>query len=93
MYFCQLEITSYANFRQHLESFMDSVFRNRAPLFVTRNNGEDMVLISKADYESMQETLFLLSSPENARRLNEGIEQYKKGETISKTLDELGECE
>lgn len=72
---------------------MDSVFKNRTPLFVTRSNGDDMVLLSKADYESMEETLHLLSSLENVRRLNEGIEQYRKGDTVSKTLDELKECE
>lgn len=68
---------------------MDSVFRDSTPLYVTRSNGEDMVLISKADYESMQETLYLLSSPENARRLNEGIQQLQEGKTISKTIEDL----
>ncbi len=84
-----MEVTSYTNFRQHLKSFMDSVFRDSTPLYVTRSNGEDMVLISKADYESMQETLYLLSSPENARRLNEGIQQLQEGKTISKTIEDL----
>lgn len=93
MYICYMEVTSYTNFRQHLKSFMDSVFKNRTPLFVTRTNGEDMVLLSKADYESMEETLHLLSSPENAKRLNEGIEQYKKGDTVTKTLEDLEACE
>ena len=88
-----MEVTSYTNFRQHLKSFMDMVFKDHVPLFVTRNNGEDMVLISKADYESMQETLYLLSNPENARRLNEGIQQYKNGETMVKTLEDLEKCE
>ncbi len=70
---------------------MDSVFKSKAPLYVTRTNGEDMVLISKADYESLQETLYLLSSPANALRLQEGIEQYNKGETVTISLDDLKE--
>jgi len=88
-----MEVTSYTNFRQHLKKFMDNVYKNKTPLYLTRNNGEDMVLLSKADYESMEKTLYLLSNPANAKRLIEGIEQYEKGETISKSLEDLEECE
>lgn len=58
---------------------MDQVFVNRKPLFVTRAHGEDVVVLSKTDYEGMEETLFLMQSPKNADRLLQGIEQYKKG--------------
>jgi antitoxin YefM len=74
-----MEITTYTNFRQHLKSFLDKVFNSRSPLYVTRANGEDVVVMSKADYESMQETFHLLKSPQNAKRLLEGIEEYERG--------------
>ncbi len=86
-------ITSYTQFRQNLKSFMDKVFASRSPLFISRSNGEDMVMISKSDYESMQETLHLMSSPENARRLKEGMEQYKQGNTISIASEDLDSYE
>ena len=68
-----MEITTYSNFRQNLKSFMDKVLSTRAPLFVTRTKGDDIVVLSKSDYESMQETLYLLNSPKNAERLFRGI--------------------
>jgi len=74
-----MEITTYSNFRQHLKSFLDKVFTDRSPLFITRSNGEDVVVMSKADYESMQETFHLMKSPKNAARLLKGIEEYEKG--------------
>lgn len=74
-----MEITTYTNFRQNLKSFLDKVFTNHSPLFVTRSNGEDVVVLSKSDYESMQETFHLLKSPANAARLLKGIEEYEKG--------------
>ena len=74
-----MEITSYTTFRQKLSSFMNLVTESRSPLFVTRQGKEDLVLISKADYEGMQETFHLMSSPENAKRLNESLEEYKNG--------------
>jgi len=83
-----MEITTYTNFRQNLKMFLDDVFNNHSPLFVTRTKGEDIVVLAKSDYESMQETLHLLSSPKNAERLMSGIEKYKKGKLIQKGLIE-----
>jgi len=74
-----MEITTYSNFRQNLKYFMDKVFEMRAPLFVTRSNGEDVVVLSKNDYEGIQETLHLLSSPKNAQRLKDSIKEYELG--------------
>ncbi len=58
---------------------MNLVTESRSPLFVTRQGKEDLVLISKSDYEGMQETFHLMSSPENAKRLNDSLEEYKNG--------------
>lgn len=65
---------------------MELVLTTRSPLFVTRSKGEDVVVLSKSDYESMQETLYLLSSPKNAERLARGLVEYKKGEGIKRDL-------
>ena len=73
-----MEITSYSNFRQLLKSFMDAVSASHAPSFVTRASEEDVVVMAKADYESMQETLRLLSSPKNAERLARGIAEFER---------------
>ncbi|MCD0487671.1 type II toxin-antitoxin system prevent-host-death family antitoxin [Pedobacter sp. MC2016-14] len=74
-----MEITTYSNFRSHLKSFLDKVFISQSPLYISRNNGEDVVVLSKSDYEAMMETFYLLKSPANAARLMEGIEQYNNG--------------
>ena len=81
-----MEITTYSNFRQNLKAFMDLVFRARVPVFVTRSKGEDIVVLSKSDYESMQETIHLLSSPKNAERIAIGLEEYKQGKGARKDL-------
>lgn len=83
-----MEITTYSNFRQHLKSFLDKVFVDHNPLFVTRSNGEDVVVMSKSDYESLNETLHLLSSPKNAERLLKGIKEYETGGGEEKGLIE-----
>ena len=65
---------------------MDKVFESKAPLFVTRSNGEDMVVLSLEEYNSMQETLHLLRSPRNAQRLTESIEELNNGGGAAKSL-------
>jgi antitoxin YefM len=74
-----MEITTYSNFRKNLKGFMDKVFDARSPLFVTRTNGEDVVVLSKEEYDGMQETMHLLSSPKNAQRLKDSIEEFERG--------------
>ena len=81
-----MEITTYTNFRQNLKSFMDKVLNSRIPVYVTRSKGEDVVMLSKQDYESMQETLHILSSPKNAERIAEALEEYKKGHGTKREL-------
>ena len=82
-----MEIASYSEFRQHMKSFLDAVVKTHTPLFITRKHGEELVVMSKDDYTSLQETLYLLSSPNNAQRLKESMEQYKTGNTIKKEID------
>ncbi len=60
---------SYSELRGSLKSFLDKVCSEHLPLLVERKNGEDVVIVSKQDYASMEETSYLLSSPKNAERL------------------------
>ena len=67
---------------------MDKVLTTRAPLYVTRSKGEDVVVLSKEEYESMMETFHLLSSPKNAERLLQAIKEDKEGKgTVRELLD------
>ncbi len=73
-------ITTYSNFRQNLKTLLDEIFTLHTPLYVKRKNHEDVVVLAKSDYESLQETLYLLGNQKNAKRLLNGIEKYKAGE-------------
>ena len=84
-----MEITTYSNFRQHLKSFLDKVMESNTPLYVKRTKGEDVVVLSKSDYESMEETLYLLSSEKNRTNLLESIKQAEKGEVEKVKMKEL----
>jgi len=64
---------TYTDFRERLASYMDQVADSRAPLHVTRHGGRAVVVISEEEFEGWMETVHLLRSPANARRLLESI--------------------
>ncbi|MGV8938459.1 MAG: type II toxin-antitoxin system Phd/YefM family antitoxin [Allorhizobium sp.] len=69
-------------FRQNIARHFDNVIASRAPLLVTRQGSEALVVLAEGEYESMQETLHLLSTPANANRLRESMDQLRMGELI-----------
>jgi antitoxin YefM len=84
-----MEVTTYSNFRQNLKAHLDDVVNDQKPLYVTRANGEDVVVLSKSDYEGLQETYYLMSSPKNAERLLAALDEANKGLGVKRDLFEI----
>ena len=79
---------NYTEFRNHLKKYLDDVEENNETLILKRGRGKGTVIISMDEYNSIMETMHLLSSKKNADRLYESIDQIKKGEGLSKKLIE-----
>ncbi|MCD4711538.1 MAG: type II toxin-antitoxin system prevent-host-death family antitoxin [Bacteroidales bacterium] len=79
---------NYSEFRGDLKKFLDSVERNNETLVIKRGKGKGTVMISLDEYNSLMETVHLLSSKANADRLYESIQQMKEGESTSRDLIE-----
>jgi antitoxin YefM len=77
----------YTTFRQNLAEYMDEVCDSRAPLHVTRQNARTVVLLSEEEYEGIMETLHLLRSPTNAKRLQRSIRNADAGKLIERDID------
>ncbi|HKI39384.1 MAG TPA: type II toxin-antitoxin system antitoxin RelJ [Mycobacterium sp.] len=77
--------------RQRLFPLLEQVNTDHQPVRITSKAG-DAVLMSADDYDSWQETVYLLRSPENARRLMEAVARDKAGHSaLTKSIDELRE--
>lgn len=75
--------------RSRLFPLIQQVNDDHIPVRITSRSG-DAVLMSAEDYDSWQETIYLLRSPANARRLMEAIARDKESRpVITKTLEEL----
>ena len=79
---------NFTEFRTSLKDYLDSVENDKETLIIKRKTGKGAVLISLDEYNSIMETLHLLSSQKNASRLYESIEQSKSGKTFEKKLIE-----
>jgi len=80
---------NYTEFRTGLKKYLDDIEENNEVLIIKRNSGKGTVLISLDEYNSMMETMHLLSSKANANRLYESIQQIKDGQSETKDLIEV----
>lgn len=79
---------NFTEFRTELKKFLDNVENNNETLIIKRKSGKGTVLISLDEYNSIMETVHLLSSKANADRLYESIQQMKTGKTVKHDLIE-----
>jgi antitoxin YefM len=71
--------------RKNLFPLIEQVNENREPIEITSKRG-DAVLMSRADYDALNETALLLRSPANARRLLKSLAQAHAGERTTHKL-------
>jgi antitoxin YefM len=70
--------------REHLAEHLDRVTNDREILHVTRQGARSVVVIDEEEFEGMQETLHLLRSPANARRLNAAMADIAAGKVVKR---------
>ena len=83
-----MNVLTYSDTRANLKSVMDSVVDDRAPVVVTRQKGEAVVMVSLSDWNAIEETLHLISSPANATRLRSSIAELDAGRGRERDLIE-----
>jgi len=83
-----MEAVSYTVAHRTLAQKLDQVCNDHAPMIITRRNKRSVVMMSLEDYQSLEETAYLLRSPKNAKRLLESILELEKGGGIMWELAE-----
>ena len=86
-----MKAISYTAARENLTSTINEVCEDRSPVIITRKREQAVVMMSLEDYESLEETSYLLRVPANAQRLQESIEGLEKGEGRAHELVESDE--
>ncbi|WIM66892.1 type II toxin-antitoxin system prevent-host-death family antitoxin [Corynebacterium breve] len=83
-----MKTISYTESRKRYAEVLDHVTDNREPVIVTRAGHESVVVMALDDFNSMQETAYLMRSPRNAQRLFESLEEVRSGKTTPHDLIE-----
>jgi len=82
----QVKSITYTAARENLASTINRVCEDQAPVVITRNRDQAVVMLSLAEYESLQETAYLLRSPANARRLLAAVDTLKRGKGLKRKI-------
>ena len=80
-----MDTITYTRARSRLAETMERVCEDHAPVIITKKD-ESVVMMSLADYQSMEETAYLLRNPRNARRLPQSMAQLESGGGKSRKL-------
>ena len=83
-----MDVVNYSDARQNLKEIMDRVVADVTQIVVTRQKSEPVVVVSLAEWNSISETLHLLSSPKNAERLLTAIRELDEGKGVAHELIE-----
>jgi antitoxin YefM len=80
---------SISDFRKNIAADIDAAVEDHVPLIITRPGGKEAaVVMSLEDFNSWQETAYLLSSPANAERLRRSIADLDAGKGVERKLIE-----
>ena len=81
-----MRIISYSEARSSLKSVLDTVSDDADVTVISRRDGTDAVVMSFDHYQSIMETMHLLSTPANAAHLAQSIAQHKAGKAVRREL-------
>ncbi len=74
-----MQVINYTDARAKLKELMDRVVEDMTQIVITRQRAQSVVMMSLDDWNAIEATLHLLSSPRNAERLHESIRQLDGG--------------
>jgi len=77
----------YSQARNNLRSIINEITNNCEAFIVTTKKKQSIVLISQDEYNSMKETIYLLSSKINRDRLLNAVDEIDNVEFIKKDID------
>ena len=74
--------------KQNIDGLIEQVIADAEPTIICDDKGQKVVILSLDEFNSWQETLYLLSNPANADHLRRSIKEDKSGKAIERELIE-----
>lgn len=74
-----MRVISYSEFSNHISKNFDAVVKGHETIMVEQEENNNVILISQSEYNSILETLHLVSSANNKQRLDDAINEMNSG--------------
>jgi antitoxin YefM len=75
-----MRVINFSDARNQFKQVIDQVVEDADFTVIARRDAQDAVVMSLDTFNSLMETLHLMKTPANARRLETSIAQYRKGQ-------------
>jgi len=85
-----MKAITYSNARKNLRALIQNVCNNAEPTIIVGSEDEEQaVLISLDDFQAMEETAYLLSSPANRAHLEKSLQEAENGKFVEFSIEDL----
>ncbi len=83
-----MDVLNYTEFRRNLAKSLDKVNDDAEIVIVSRSKGKNVVVMDLDEYNAMAETLHIVKSEANRKRLQDSIDEMNGGKYHSHPLIE-----
>ncbi len=83
-----MRVINFSDARNQFKQVIDQVVEDADFTVISRRDAQDAVVMSLDTFNSLMETLHLMKTPANARRLEKSIAQYRKGQVKARDLSD-----
>jgi antitoxin YefM len=83
-----MNTTTVNSAKQNLENLIQQVENDAEPILIMLDEDRKAVLISEREFNSWQETIYLLSNPANAEHLRKSLAEAEVGSVNERELIE-----
>jgi antitoxin YefM len=85
-----MKAVTYTNAKKNLKALIHQVCKDSEPAVIVSSRTKDQaVLISVEDFQAMEETAYLLSTPANRAHLERSLKQAAEGKLVDYRSDDL----
>ncbi len=84
-----MNTTTISSAKKNLESLIEQVENDAEPTLIIIDENRKAVLISESEFNSWQETVYLLSNPANAEHLRKSLAEAENGDVKERELIEI----
>lgn len=85
-----MRVVTYNDAKKNLRALIQNVCKDSEPTIIVGGSSEDQaVLVSLEDFQAMEETAYLLSTPANRAHLEKSLKEAKNGDLVAFRQEDL----